>query len=328
MENSGSSSSLACVASLLFTHHLTGWRHPEAPERYAAIMDELERSSLSSYLNWFEPRSATEDELARCHSKKYIDLVKSEIEYTKIDANEGESILLSTGDVQISSGSWEAAIRAAGAGITGIDLLFSGLMDRVFCPVRPPGHHARPEQGMGFCLFNNVAIAARYAQARWGIKKIFIVDWDVHHGNGTQEIFYEDPDVFYFSTHQDKLYPWTGAAEETGRGKGIGTTWNVPIAASDEARKTILDLYRSRVPDKIKEFSPELIIISAGFDAHWQDPLGGLNLEEQDFFSMTRVIVEAAKKSCGGKVLSLLEGGYHLESLKSSVRMHLEGLKL
>ncbi len=326
MVNYNFSKDISCVATDEWCAHWTGWRHPEAPERYLSIMEELTESGLANALSWHVPREATEDDLELCHPFPYIALVKAEIELVEKSGNVNESVTLSTGDVQISAGSWRAALLAVGAGLTGVDLLFQGLSKRVFCPVRPPGHHARPEQGMGFCLFNNVAIAARYAQKRYGIKRVFIVDWDVHHGNGTQEIFYEDPTVFYFSTHQENLYPWTGSADEKGAGLGVGTTWNVPIAANQEARRKILDLYREEVPAVIAKFAPELIIISAGFDAHWQDPLAQLNLEEQDFGGMTRVIVNAAKECCGGKVLSMLEGGYHLESLRSSVRMHIQNL--
>jgi acetoin utilization deacetylase AcuC-like enzyme len=287
---------------IIFTHkacldHHTGPGHPERPERLRVVLEALRSFEQR------EARAATLPELALCHSEAYIALVKREIE-----AGNEE---LSTGDVRLSRGSWEAALRAAGAVLDGVDAAVGGRNS--FCAVRPPGHHAERGKGMGFCLFNNVAIGARYAQKKYGMKRILIVDWDVHHGNGTEEIFAEDPSVFYFSTHQHPLYPGTGLASN----EHIS---NVPISSKKGSRLKVLEAF-SRLPELMQGFQPELTLISAGFDAHSRDPLGGLDLEGADFAALTDIV-----KPLAPKLVSVLEGGYDLIALAESSRAHVEHL--
>jgi acetoin utilization deacetylase AcuC-like enzyme len=228
-------------------------------------------------------------------------------------------------DTKISSESFEVAKRAVGAALTGVDGVMAGEFDNAFALVRPPGHHATPEQAMGFCLFNNAAVAARYAQAKYGVEYVLIVDWDVHHGNGTQDIFYNDPSVYYFSTHQYPYYPGTGSAGETGEGKGEGYTLNIPLGAGTPARSH-REAFREGLKRIEQRFHPDLIIISAGFDASRDDPLGGLMLTDNDFAEMTREITGMANRYGSGRVVSILEGGYNLRTLGETVRTHLQAL--
>jgi acetoin utilization deacetylase AcuC-like enzyme len=296
------------IADPLFREHLTGANHPERPERYDVIMAALKRYPI------YPPQDATEKDLLRCHTASYIKLVKDEI---------GQGLTtLSTGDVNISSKSFKAALRAVGAVITAADLVLKDTTKKVFCVVRPPGHHACSDQGMGFCLFNNIAIGARYAQEKYKIKRVLIVDWDVHHGNGTQEIFHKDPSVFYFSTHQFPLYPGTGAADE----KGAGTIYNVPILASKTSREEVLKAYQETLQLEMEKFRPELVMISAGFDAHEDDPLGGLKLTTQDYVTITEAVKKVADKYASGRIVSVLEGGYNLDALAASAKAHVDTL--
>ena len=297
------------IADPLFRDHITPIGHPESPQRYDAIVN-----ALKGY-TFYPARDATRADLLRCHSGPYIDLVKREVE-------EGNSTL-STGDVEISPKSYEAALRAAGAVLAGVDLVMEDKTKTVFCVVRPPGHHACSEQGMGFCLFNNVAIGARYAQEKFGVKRVLIVDWDVHHGNGTQEIFHTDPTVFYFSTHQFPLYPGTGTAEE----RGAGTIYNVPIFVSPKAREEVLRAYEETLQIEMEKFQPELVMISAGFDAHQNDPLGGLKLTTQDFVTLTESVKKVADTYAKGRTVSVLEGGYNLKAIAESSKAHVDALK-
>ncbi len=296
------------IADPLFRDHITPMGHPESPQRYDVIVNALKGYTVQS------PRDATKEDLLRCHSGSYIDLVKREVE-------EGNTTL-STGDVEISPKSYHVALRAAGAVLTAVDLVMSGKTKRVFCVVRPPGHHACSEQGMGFCLFNNIAIGATYAQEKYKIKRVLIVDWDVHHGNGTQEIFHADPSVFYFSTHQFPLYPGTGAADE----KGAGTILNVPILVSETAREEVLRAYQETLRLEMEKFRPELVMISAGFDAHKDDPLGGLKLTTEDFVTLTQAVKEVADTYAQGRIISVLEGGYNLKAIAEAAKAHVDAL--
>ncbi len=219
---------------------------------------------------------------------------------------------LSTGDTDIGPRSFEAALHAAGTCLNAVDLLMQGKATNAFCIVRPPGHHASANRGMGFCLFNNIAIAARYAQRRYGLERVAIVDWDVHHGNGTQDIFYTDPSVFFFSTHQYPWYPGTGAASETGAGAAEGMTLNCPFPAGS-GRDQILGAFRDRFAPRMDAFEPDLILISAGFDSRIGDPLGRFLLTDADFGDLTTLMSEIAHKHAGGRLLSVLEGGYGSE---------------
>jgi len=229
-------------------------------------------------------------------------------------------------DTVISMQSFDVSLYGAGGAVTAVDAVMQGEADNAFVAVRPPGHHATAERAMGFCLFNNVAVAARYAQNQYKeIERIAIVDWDVHHGNGTQGIFYSDPSVFFFSMHQYPWYPGTGARGETGQGRGLGSTLNVPMKAFTKARDQ-LSSFESAIGESAAKMAPDIVFISAGFDAHLTDPLGQLQLEDPDFDAMTRVVKQWAAEACGGRVVSCMEGGYNLETLGETVRSHVAEL--
>ena len=255
---------------------------------------------------------AKDSDILRCHSGKYLNTVKA-------DVKAGET-QLSTGDTAICPASLDIGRLAAGATLAAVDEVLAGKASNAFCVVRPPGHHATPDKGMGFCLFNNIAIAARYAQKKYGIGKILIVDWDVHHGNGTQDVFYEDETVFFFSTHQSPWYPGTGEREETGKGKGLGSTLNRPCPAGSGRDKIVENAFGQDLLTLMNGFRPELILISAGFDSRIGDPLGQFRLVDEDFTSLTGIVLDLAKEYADGKVVSVLEGGYDLNGLgKASV---------
>ena len=293
--------------------HHTGLRHPEQPARFAAALDALKGLPLRA----IEPRVATEDEISLCHKLQYIRLVEREV-LTGFHE-------LSTGDTIISARSLDAALRATGAALNAVDAVFNKKAQNAFCIVRPPGHHATPTKGMGFCLFNNVAIAARYAQRKYGVQRVLIADWDVHHGNGTQDVFYTDGTVFFFSTHQHPWYPGTGAPGETGEGAGAGMIMNRPFPAGS-GRKEILGAFEQMLVPAAKKVKPELVLISAGFDSRIDDPLGNFLLTDADFADLTRVMLEIAHQFANGRLVSVLEGGYNLGGLASAVRSHVEAL--
>ncbi|HYP12714.1 MAG TPA: histone deacetylase [Bryobacteraceae bacterium] len=300
-----------------YKQHAPGPGHPERPERYDAITAGLERDGLSKRLTRIEARPANEDEIATCHGREYIAVVKRDIARGLRD--------LSTGDTAVGPKSLEVAMRAVGGVLNAVDAVAGGKLKNAFCAVRPPGHHARPVQGMGFCIFNNIAIGARYAQKKHGLARVMIVDWDVHHGNGTQDIFYDDPSVFFFSTHQSPWYPGTGAAGETGDGAGKGTTLNRPFAAG--SRQEILDAFRLDLMSAADSFKPELVMISAGFDSRAGDPLGQFRLTDSDFSDLTRIMMDVADKHADGRLVSVLEGGYSLEGLSAGVAAHVDTLQ-
>jgi acetoin utilization deacetylase AcuC-like enzyme len=264
-----------------------------------------------------ESRPALEDEVALCHSRDYLHDVKREIA--------GGARELSTGDTSVSSQSFDVALRVVGGVLNAVDAVVPRKASNAFCAVRPPGHHARPEQGMGFCIFNSIAVAARYAQRKHGVERVLIADWDVHHGNGTQDIFYSDGSVFFFSTHQSPWYPGTGAWNETGEGKGKGCTMNCPFPAG-AGREEILPAYGHNLAHAAEAFKPDLVMLSAGFDSRVADPLGRFTLSDDDFSELTRMVLEIADKYAGGRLVSLLEGGYNLSGLASSAAAHVKAL--
>jgi acetoin utilization deacetylase AcuC-like enzyme len=307
----------ALLADPLYKRHKPGPGHPERPERFDAVVSGLERAGLLPRMPRVPSRAATVDEVAACHSREYIDIVERSVA-------RGDTRLI-TGDTDICRESLRVALHAAGGVLNAVDAVMEGRARNAFCVVRPPGHHATRERGMGFCIFNNVAIAARYAQKRHGAGRVLIADWDVHHGNGTQDIFYADGSVFFFSTHQYPWYPGTGRADETGEGAGRGTTLNCPFPAGS-GREEILGAFEKELLPAARGFQPDLVLISAGFDSRKGDPLGRFTLSDRDFTDLTRLVLEIAAGHAGGRVVSVLEGGYHPDGLAAAAAAHVEAL--
>jgi acetoin utilization deacetylase AcuC-like enzyme len=297
--------------------HETGPGHPEQPARFSALLDRLESTGLAREMHRIGTRLAEPDELALVHTREYIDLVTREVAQRRSQ--------LSTGDADIGPHSLEAARLAAGSVLSAVDAVFSRAVRNAFCVVRPPGHHASAARGMGFCLFNNVAIAARYAQRFHGIERVLIADWDVHHGNGTQDIFYEDGSVLFFSTHQSPWYPGTGARGETGEGAGEGLTINCPLPAGS-GNAEVLGAFRSHLLPAARKFQPDVILLSAGFDSRIGDPLGEFLLTDEDFAELTGMMLDLADQCCNGRLVSVLEGGYSLEGLALAGEAHVRAL--
>ncbi len=306
------------AADPLCREHETSEGDPESPARFDAVLGALEDSGLFETLLRLPVRDATFAELRLCHTSDYLSLAEHHI---RDGATE-----LHTGDTAVSERSWEAALRATGCVLSAVDAVMSRTVQNAFCVVRPPGHHATPDRGMGFCIFNHVAIAARYAQRRWNIGRVLIVDWDVHHGNGTQDIFYDDGTVFYFSVHQAPHYPGTGAATEMGIGAGKGTTLNCPLPAGS-TRAEIFPAFENKLRLAAQAFRPELILISAGFDSRIHDPLGDFQLHDADFADLTSIVGEIARKHAAGRIISVLEGGYNLSGLASAAVAHVQALQ-
>jgi acetoin utilization deacetylase AcuC-like enzyme len=297
--------------------HRPAGAHPESPARLEAVLRGIADALPQRPPLRIAPREATEDELELCHTDEYVATVRREV---GIGLDQ-----LSTGDTEISSGSWRAAVLAAGGVLAAADAVMRGEVRNAFCAVRPPGHHATPDRGMGFCIFNNVAIAARYLQRRHGLRRVLIVDWDVHHGNGTQEIFYADPSVFYFSTHAWPFYPGTGTVRETGVGAGNGYTLNCPLAAGS-GRTEVLGAFKQKLVPAMAEFKPEFVLISAGFDARVGDTIGNFTLSDADFADLTAIVMSIAERYSQGRIVSVLEGGYDLAGLGSAAGAHVETL--
>ena len=298
--------------------HSTGEGHPERPERFDAVAQALTGAGHAAAMTRIESRAVTADEVLYCHTAPYLKMVERDIAV-------GHRTL-STGDTEIGPQSLEVARRAAGGALNAVDAIFAGKVSNAFCVVRPPGHHATPARGMGFCIFNNVAIAARHAQKKHGVKRVLIADFDVHHGNGTQDIFYADGSVFFFSTHQSPWYPGTGQRQETGEGAGQGATLNCPFAAGSGAAE-ILGAFRGQLMPAMAAFKPEFLILSAGFDSRAGDPLGRFQLTDADFASLTAIMLEMADKHAGGRFLSVLEGGYSLSGLAAAAVSHVQALR-
>ncbi|HSJ08423.1 MAG TPA: histone deacetylase [Longimicrobiales bacterium] len=287
--------------------HDTGWGHPEHQGRLPAIVQALYRDTIAMLGNVLqeEGRHATEAELLRAHSAGLIASVRTAAESAQ---DSGEPVRFDT-DTVVSEASWDAARAAAGCAVHAVGLVMAGRAHTALALCRPPGHHATHDRSMGFCLFNNVAVAARAAQAEHGVERVLIIDWDVHHGNGTQDIFYDDPRVFYLSLHLDGHYPGTGSATESGAGAGAGSTLNVPLAQglpADEYRR----LFDDAVAQAFELSQPELVLVSAGYDCLDGDPLGGLRLEPRDLHEMTKTVLRHAQDTAGGRVVAVLEGGY------------------
>lgn len=300
-----------------YLEHDMGPGHPESPERLRAILAKLESSGTMSKLTRIEPRKAAKEWITRIHDPAYVQRLEDKA------PSEGYASL--DPDTSMSPGSLPAAYLAAGGAMAAVDAIMDNQVDQVFCAVRPPGHHAEANRAMGFCLLNNVAIAARYIQERHGLKRVMIVDWDVHHGNGTQHVFEDDPSVLFFSTHQFPHYPGTGSENERGQGKGEGATINVPMdrgQGTDDYR----EVFQKVLVPAADAFKPDFVLISAGFDAHQDDPLASMNITDEGYGELTRIVAGIANTHCHGRMVACLEGGYDLRALAGSVHQHILAL--
>jgi acetoin utilization deacetylase AcuC-like enzyme len=293
--------------------HLTPPGHPERPDRLRAVAATLAEDRFSALTRGDAPEGDL-DTVALCHDNHYVD------ELRHIAPTSGMAYI--DGDTSMSPGTWEAVMRGVGGAVAATDAVMKGHARNAFVATRPPGHHAEINKAMGFCFFDNAAIAARYAQRTYGIGRAAVVDFDVHHGNGTQDIFWADPTVMYCSTHQMPLFPGTGAAQERGEHDIVV---NAPLASEDGSVK-FRAAFENLILPQLRKFSPELIIISAGFDAHYRDPLATLNVKAEDFGWVTRQLMDVADSSAGGRIVSVLEGGYDLQGLKESVASHVTAL--
>lgn len=311
------------MTTILFTHpvfeaHDTGFNHPERPDRMRAIDAVLAHESYKDLLREDAPlRDDIEQQVLLAHPADHLAKVKAAGALAK---ERDRSVHLDS-DTVMSPASWEAVLRAVGASLEAVDKVIGGHAQNAFCQIRPPGHHAESDRAMGFCFFSNAAIAALYARERHGAQRAAVIDFDVHHGNGTQDVFWSDKDMFYGSTHQMPLFPGTGALDET----GVGNIFNAPLRSGD-AGEQFREAVRERILAPLHNFGPDLVVISAGFDAHKRDPLGGLRLVEADFLWVTEELMKLADKHCKGRVVSMLEGGYDLEGLSKSVGVHVRTL--
>ncbi|MFO0954772.1 MAG: histone deacetylase [Isosphaeraceae bacterium] len=299
----------------MLDHHPPS-NHPERPERLQTILRHLDRTGLRGRLGTGKVREATRSELSNVHTVNFINQVE------KFEVRGGG---LFEADTWVFPGSNHAALLAAGAAVEAVDHVMSARDRKAMCLVRPPGHHARPHDAMGFCIYDNIAVAAADAVRRLGLDRVLIVDFDVHHGNGTQEIFYEDPRVAFLSIHRYPFDPGSGAADETGTGAGLGATRNVPVRYGT-SRQDFLAMFRNAVEDFADAMKPSLLLLSSGFDAHVEDPVGDLGLETEDYVDVTRTLMRVADVHCEGRIVSVLEGGYNLPILAGCVTTHLETL--
>ncbi len=309
--------SVAFISADIYEKHDTGEFAFENAGRLRAISDGLTGNGLWPRLRRVNPRLATLDWVETVHRPEYIATVKKDVQ--------SGARQLSTGHTLLSRDSFDVALWAAGAALSACDEVMRGNVSRAFCAVRPPGHHASADRGMGFCIFNNAAVAARYLQKKHGLNRVLIIDWDVHHGNGTQDIFYRDGTVFYFSTHQWPWYPWTGRADETGEAEGKGTTLNVPLPAGSGDRE-FLAAFEEKLRPAMDRFRPEFVLISAGFDSRTGDSLGRFRVTDQGFSRLTGIAAAIAHDHAGGRLVSLLEGGYSLDGLAKAVSAHIQAL--
>lgn len=299
----------------LFLEHHTG-EHPESPERLRHLHQFLKEKPIWQRFGRGQIVPAQPAQLERVHEVSYLDALR------RFAAAGGGRI---EADTVVSSRSYEVACQAAGAGISAVDAVLSGVAQRALCLVRPPGHHALPNTAMGFCLFNNVAVAAAHAIKQHGVGRVLVIDFDVHHGNGTQDIFYRTDEVYFFSVHRYPFYPGTGAAHETGSGRGLATKFNLPVRMGT-TRHSYLEQFQTMLEQVATRARPELVLVSAGFDAHKADPVGSLGLETEDFEPLTRLVAQVADQYCQGRLVSLLEGGYNVHALAESVQCHMEAL--
>lgn len=310
-------SSLGFIYHPDYLKHNTGTGHPEKPERLASLVQHLLGTPLWGQMSHLRPTPAPIEWIHTVHPDRHTSMIK-------VRCQRGEQVL-DEGDTHVGKESYDVALLAAGGVLQAIDEVMSGKLAHAFCAVRPPGHHAESSRVMGFCLFNNIAIGAKYAQNKHGISRVAILDWDVHHGNGTQRIFYEDDTVLYISLHQFPFYPGTGASSERGAGRGEGFTLNCPMGAGS-VEKDYLDAFQAHILPALHRFRPQLLMLSAGFDAHKDDPLASINLTEDTFSRMTDMLLEISQKYCDDRIVSVLEGGYNLEALSRSVEAHLHAM--
>lgn len=309
---------MAYLYDEIFLKHDPGGGHPENPGRLLAIQNAVKSADWYGSLIQLESKPADPDIISLAHDRRYIETAKKEIE--------AGHHCLSTGDTNVCKDSYTAALHAVGGVLAAVDTVVSGKTENAFCAVRPPGHHATGNRGMGFCIFNNIAVAARYAQEKHNIQRVLIVDWDVHHGNGTQDIFYADNTVFFFSTHQSPWYPGSGRYTETGSGKGKGFTMNRPFPAGSGNNEIIAAFQKDLLP-AAKEFKPDLTLVSAGFDSRVNDPLGGFRIDDRGFRELTKIMKEIAHIAGKGRLVSILEGGYNYAGLAAAVTAHLDELQ-
>ena len=297
-----------------YLRHLAGFGHPESPERLAAIYEMLHNPLMAWKFTEIEPREATHKEIETIHTPSYVECIAGTV---------GQQSVYLDPDTATSPETYSIAKLAVGGVCNAIDSVIEGKVNNAFAFVRPPGHHAEKDAAAGFCIFNNIAIGAMHAILKHRLKRILIVDWDLHHGNGTQHSFYSDPRILYFSTHQYPYYPGTGSLQEIGQGKGEGYTINVPLRGG-AGDASFVKIFRKILQPVALEFKPELVLLSAGFDTYFRDPLGSMRVTPEGFAALTRILLEIADSCCRGRLVAVLEGGYHIAGLTKSVKAVLE----
>ncbi|OGP68035.1 MAG: histone deacetylase [Deltaproteobacteria bacterium RBG_16_44_11] len=305
------------VKDMRYLRHSAGFGHPESPERLAAIYEMLDNPLMAWKFIEIEPREATHKEIETIHTPSYVEYIAG---------TAGQSSVYLDPDTATSPESYEIAKLAVGGVCNAIDSVMEKKVDNAFALVRPPGHHAEADSAAGFCIFNNIAIGAMHAILKHHLKKILIVDWDLHHGNGTQHSFYSDPRILYFSTHQYPYYPGTGSLQEIGQGKAEGYTINVPLSVG-AGDASFVKIFRKILQPVALKFKPQLVLLSAGFDTYYQDPLGGMRVTADGFAALTRILMNIAESYCNGRFVAVLEGGYHLAGLTQSVKAVLEEMR-